>query len=256
MAIAKKHNLIVIEDCCQAYMTYYKDKLVGTIGDIGCFSMQQSKHMATGEGGITITNSEEYAMRMSFFTDKGWDNRGSWGARSYSFLGVNYRMNELTAAVGLAQMRKVKNVVARMHENGELLTQLIKDVKGIMPAPVTQGGRHSYWLYSFKVNDYDPECFAKALCAEGIPTGWAYTVDPIYLCTDALRKKRTFGNSSYPFDSHYTSREIEYKEGLCPVAEKELLRLVSIRFYDDWSKDDIKDAADAIRKVAEGINAE
>lgn len=250
MDTANRHHLKVIEDCCQAYFTYYNENLCGTIGDIGCFSMQQSKHMTAGEGGVVITNDENLAMRAGLFRDKGWENRYKWGPRYYSFLGINYRMNDLTGAVALAQLGKVEKTVDTMNKLGDYLTECIKDIPGIIPAPVTKGGRHSYWLYTIKFVDYEAVNFVQALVAENIPFGWGYTVDPIYLCTDALTKKRTFGQSSYPFDSEYYSKNVEYKEGLCPVAEKELKMLGTLRIYENWTKEDIDDVAKAIRKVA------
>ena len=253
MRLARKHHLPVIEDCCQAYFTLYKGQLAGTIGDIGCFSMQQTKHLPTGEGGAVITNHDDYAMRMSLFRDKGWENRAKWGSRSYTFLGMNYRMNELTGAVALAQLRKTESAVAAMRRLGNQLTGLIDSIPGIFPCPVTPGGEHSYWEYALRILDGDPQYFVKCLQAEGIPCGWGYTVNPIYLCTEALTKKRTFGNSSYPFDSPYYPGRIEYQPGLCPVAERELKQICLIRIYENWAENDIVDIAAAIRKVAAGL---
>jgi perosamine synthetase len=253
MEMARRRGLPVIEDCSQAYCTTYKGRLVGTIGDIGTFSMQMSKHLPTGEGGLTITNSDDHAMRMSLFRDKGWENRGKWGPRSYSFLGLNYRMNELTAAVARAQLRKVEQVVCRLNALGTRLTDLLAGVRGVEAAPVTPGGMHSYWLYPFRVTSFDAQRFVAALNAEGIPAGWGYTVDPIYLCTDALRSKRTFGNASYPFNSAYYDGDIEYAPGLCPVAESQLRQIGVLRFCENWTEQDIADVASAFRKVAEGL---
>jgi dTDP-4-amino-4,6-dideoxygalactose transaminase len=253
MAAAAKERILVIEDSAQAYCTPYKGKWAGSIGDIGTFSMQQTKHLPTGEGGMTITNNPDYAMRMALFRDKGWENRARWGPRAYTFLGLNYRMNELTGAVARAQLRKVEGVVRTMNRLGNLLTELIRDIEGIFPCPVTPGGEHSYWLYAFRVTGFDPQEFIKALQAEGIPAAWGYTVTPIYLCTDALASKRTFGRTSYPFDSPYYQGSIEYKEGLCPVAERELKEIGTFRFYENWSEDDIRDVARAFRKVAGGL---
>jgi dTDP-4-amino-4,6-dideoxygalactose transaminase len=253
MAASAKHRIPVIEDCAQAYCTPYQGKWVGSIGDIGTFSMQQSKHLPAGEGGMTVTSNADYAMRMALFRDKGWENRARWGPRAYTFLGLNYRMNELTGAVARAQLRKVERVVKTMNRLGNLLTELIRDIEGIFPCPVTPGGEHSYWLYAFRVTGFDPQEFIKALQTEGIPAAWGYTVTPIYLCTDALASKRTFGRTSYPFDSPYYQGAIEYKEGLCPVAERELKEIGTFRFYENWSEDDIRDVARAFRKVADGL---
>ncbi len=253
LSIAQRYNLPLIEDCAQAYCTPYKGRWVGTFGDIGAFSMQQTKHLPAGEGGMVITNNRDYAARMSLFRDKGWENRGRWGPRMYTFLGLNYRMNELTGAVARAQLRKVEAVVRARNKLGNLLTEKVKDIDGLFPCPVTQGGEHSYWLYPFRVVGFDPQEFITALAAEGIPVSWGYTVVPIYLCTDALAKKRTFGTSHYPFDSHYYQGRIEYREGLCPVAEKELKEIGTLRINENWTPDDVEDVALAFRKVARGL---
>jgi len=83
MAIAREHELPVIEDCCQAYCTSYRGRFVGAIGSIGCFSMQESKHLPAGEGGLVITNSEDLATRIELFRDKGWQTRGKAGCSRY-----------------------------------------------------------------------------------------------------------------------------------------------------------------------------
>jgi perosamine synthetase len=249
-AIAARNKIPLIEDCAQAYCTPYKGRWAGSIGDIGTFSMQQTKHLPTGEGGMTITNNSDYAQRMALFRDKGWQNRAQMGPRTYTLLGLNYRMNELTGAVARAQLRKVEGVVRAMNRLGNRLTELIRDIDGIYPCPVTPGGEHSYWLYAFRVTRFDPQEFIKALQAEGIPANWGYTITPIYTCADALAQKKTFGNTSYPFDSPYASGPIEYKQGLCPVAERELLEIGTLRFFENWGEDDIRDVAEAFRKVA------
>jgi len=252
-AISARHKIPLIEDCAQAYCTPYKGRWAGSIGDIGTFSMQQSKHLPTGEGGMCITNNEGYARTMALFRDKGWQNRAQMGPRTYTLLGLNYRMNELTGAVARAQLRKVEGVVRAMTRQGDRLTELIRGIDGIAPCPVTPGAEHSYWLYAFRITGYDPQEFVKALQAEGIPVNWGYTITPIYTCADALADKKTFGSTSYPFNSPYAGRPVEYKPGLCPVAERELLESGTLRFYENWSEADIDDVAAAFRKVAAGL---
>ena len=102
-AIADANGLALIEDCSQAHFAEYRQQLVGTIGDLGCFSFQQSKLMTTGDGGMTITRNREYAERMKLFIDKGWARKG-FGARAYLFHAPNYRMTELVGAVGIVQL--------------------------------------------------------------------------------------------------------------------------------------------------------
>ncbi len=251
--IARRHNLFLIEDCSQAHMTEYKGRPVGTYGDISCFSLQQSKHMTTGDGGVTLTNRDDLEGRMAGFRDKGWARRPGWGPRTYMFLAPNYRMTELQGAVGIAQLDKVQSVVDRRHELGDYLTTLIGNVPGIDPAPVTPGGRHTYWLYPMRVREGTALDFAKALSAEGVPAGAGYIGQPIFLCMEALANKKTFGASGHPFDGCHGGRKIDYVEGMTPVAEEELKHMVTLSLNENYTREDIEDMAGAIRKVAEGL---
>jgi dTDP-4-amino-4,6-dideoxygalactose transaminase len=253
--IARRHNVYLIEDCSQAHLTEYKGRLCGTFGDIAAFSLQQSKHMTTGDGGMTITNRDDLAERMMLFRDKGWTRKPGWGARTYAFLAPNYRMTELQGAVGIAQLEKVKSVVDRRHELGSYLTELIQGIDGITPAPVTPGGRHTYWFYPMRVEGWDTVEFAKALTAEGVGAGAGYIGLPIYLCMEALASKKTFGTSGHPFDGCHGGRQIDYTMGLCPRTEAELPRMVTLSLNENYSRGDIEDMAGAIRKVAEGLPA-
>src|SRR5215467_208652 len=157
--IAKRHKIPLIEDCAQAHLAEYKGKYVGTLGDIGCFSFQQSKHMTTGDGGMTITANKAYYERMKLFADKGYARKG-WGTRAYLFHAPNYRMTELVGAVGLAQLKKVHAVVNKRRELGRYMTELLAGVNGIQTAPTTAGANHAYWLYPIALKGIDSEAFA------------------------------------------------------------------------------------------------
>ena len=128
--LAEEKDLVLIEDCAQAYLAEYKGRLVGTIGDIGCFSLQQSKHMFTGDGGITVTDDDELARKARLFMDKGWD-RSLGLPRAYVMLGFNYRMTELQGAVARAQLKKVRWVVERRRRVAESLTKKISGSMGL-----------------------------------------------------------------------------------------------------------------------------
>ncbi|MFQ6044666.1 MAG: DegT/DnrJ/EryC1/StrS family aminotransferase [Candidatus Poribacteria bacterium] len=255
MEVAKRHNIPVIEDCSQAHRSTYKGKLLGTIGDIGCFSLQQSKHMTTGDGGMTLTDNDDYGARGTFFVDKGWQ-RGLPGARQYIMLGMNYRMTELQAAVGIAQLGKVERVTTLRNRNGDLLTELISDVNGITTQGVIEGSKHTYWQYGFTVDsdaNFTADQFSQALSKEGISSGAHYIGKPIFLCQQALVNKTIFGNSHHPFDLPAARKDIDYTEGLCPVTEDILNRMVTVGISQFLAEEDILDIAKGIRKVAEGL---
>ena len=253
VAIARRHKLALIEDCSQAHATKYKGRYLGTIGDIGCFSLQQSKHMTTGDGGMTITNRDDLSERMALFRDKGWSRKPGWGARTYLFLAPNYRMTELQGAVGLAQVKKVRGVVEKRMELGNLLSESIRGIAGLVPAPVTPGSEHSYWSYAMRVDGWDPKTFAQALSAEGVGCGAGYIGEPIFLCMEACCNKVTFGASRHPFDGCHTSREYHYTRGMCPRTEDALKHMVNLGIHEHMTRQDILDMAGAIRKVAEHL---
>ncbi|MEE2710242.1 MAG: DegT/DnrJ/EryC1/StrS family aminotransferase [Gemmatimonadota bacterium] len=253
MDIGRRHNIPVVEDCSQAHMTTYGGRLLGTIGDIGCFSFQESKHMTTGDGGMTITNNPDYFEHMRYFGDKGF-NRGAKGDhRMYRFLGINYRITELHAAVGLAQLDRVKETVERRGRLGNRLTDGLRNIDGIIPAPVTDGGTHSYWLYPLRITGTSADIFASALTAEGVSASAGYIGKPIFLCAAPLAEKRTYGDSHFPFDGSVTDREIEYTEDMCPITQEFLDHLVVLSFNENFIDEDMDEIAGAIRKVAAGL---
>lgn len=232
--IAGTYGLALIEDCSQAHFAEYKGRMVGTIGDIGCFSFQQSKLMTTGDGGMTITSNRAYYERMKLFVDKGWARKG-FGPRAYLFHAPNYRMTELTGAVGLAQLGKVGSVVARRRAIGERLRQQLASIEGVGSLPVTAGSRHSYWLYPAIVDGFDASDIAMAMRTHKVPASGGYIGKPIYLCSESLAAKRTFGASQWPFTCNEPDVTYEYKAGLCPRAELLLPRLLILPIDETWT---------------------
>jgi perosamine synthetase len=245
--VARRHGIALIEDCAQAHVTEYKGRFVGTIGDIGCFSFQQSKHMTTGDGGMTITSNKVYHERMDLFADKGF-TRKDWGPRAYLFHAPNYRMTELVGAVGLAQLQKVRTVVQKRHELGQYMSELVAKVSGVKPAPETPGGQHSYWLYPLILEEGDVNRFAQWLREQDVWATPGYTVKPIYACTESLTAKKTYGTSACPFTCPNASGTYEYKEGLCPRAEAALKRLVCLSLDEGWTRETVERTVAAIAK--------
>ena len=132
MAIAKKHNLYVLEDCCQAVGASYKGKRVGTIGNIGAFSLNVFKTISTGDGGAVITNDENLYERAFGYHDQGHKpNRTGVEVGNRSILGINMRMNELTGAVALAQTRKLDEILTTLRAKKALLKSLLADLPHI-----------------------------------------------------------------------------------------------------------------------------
>ncbi|MBS7617928.1 DegT/DnrJ/EryC1/StrS family aminotransferase [Candidatus Bathyarchaeota archaeon] len=251
MELAEEKGLIVIEDCAQAYLAEYKGRLVGAIGDLGCFSLQQSKHMFTGDGGITVTNDEKLARKARLFMDKGWD-RSLGLPRAYVMLGFNYRMTELQGAVARAQLKKVKWVVERRRAVAGSLTKRLSEIEGVSPPKVPKGYKHSYWLYPLKVElsmfSASLSDIAKAITAEGIPTGTGYIGKPIYMAP-LFVEKRGYGASKCPWICPLYGKNINYGEGLCPKAEETLNTLLTLPCNEYFTEEDVEDIAKAVEKV-------
>jgi perosamine synthetase len=245
--IARRRGIPLIEDCAQAHLAEYKGRYVGTIGDIGCFSFQQSKQMTTGDGGMTITSNKSYYERMKLFADKGYARKG-WGARAYLFHAPNYRMNELVGAVGLAQLKKIKAVIKKRRELAEHLTETLSGIDGVTPPPITPGSKHSYWFYPIRVEGVDVDSFAKKMVEYNVWVMPGYTGKPIYLCSESLTAKKTYGTSQWPFTCHGADVTYEYREGLCPRAEETLKHLVCLPLDESWSAADVERAAAAVGK--------
>ena len=148
--IAGNHNLYVIEDCAEAHGAKYKDKKVGCFGDIACFSFYGNKIITTGEGGMCLTNREELAEKMRVLRDHGMDpNRKYW----HEVIGFNYRMTNLQAALGVAQIEKIDEFMKRKRKIARTYNSLLKDIKGITLPPEMPWAKNVYWLYSILVDE-------------------------------------------------------------------------------------------------------
>ena len=159
MAVAKKHNLKVVEDCAQAYDAYYKGRKVGTFGDVACFSMQQSKHITAGEGGMIATDNPEIYKRATEFANCGmpWymydmerpkaERVNGLPTRGHFSYGFDFRLSELQGAVALAQLDKISQFNARRRELVARLEDELRDTPGVRLAHVYPDTKPNYWLY-------------------------------------------------------------------------------------------------------------
>jgi dTDP-4-amino-4,6-dideoxygalactose transaminase len=253
MALARKHNIVVIEDCAQAFLSTYKGKLLGTIGDIGCFSLQQTKHMTTGEGGMVITSHPDYARRMRLFHDKAW-GYGDPKPDHY-FLALNYRMTELQGAVALAQLQKLDGVVHQRQKMAELLTDRLRGVTGIRTPKITPGGTHVYWKYCLQVDETtlgaNVNDFAARLKEYGIFSAPRYIQKPAFQC-EILRDKRTFGTSHFPYDCQERAGEPEvvYDINEYPGTVKALSHILVLPWNELYTEQHVRFIADRVIESA------
>ncbi|MCY7360798.1 MAG: DegT/DnrJ/EryC1/StrS family aminotransferase, partial [Ignavibacteria bacterium] len=145
MSIAKKYNLKVIEDCAQSPMSTYKGRNVGTIGDVGVFSLNYHKHIHTGEGGMITTNNPVIAEKIQLIRNHGEAVvEGKKTKDIYNTFGFNYRMTEMEAAVGIEQLKKMPELVEKRISNANYLANKISQLPGIIPPLVKENCRHVY----------------------------------------------------------------------------------------------------------------
>jgi len=253
MAIARKHNLVVIEDACQAWMAEWRGKKCGTVGDLGCFSFQNSKHLPIGEGGAVVGNDEELMDRVMSYHNCGRPFGSVKKTSNYPIIGTNRRMTEYQAAIGLSQIKRLESDTETRNKNAEYLTSKIKDIPGIAPLKLYEGvTRCAYHLYPFRYkkeqfNNAPRQKFLAALSAEGIPCSGGY--GPQYrdgLIEVALKSKNfTRSFSKARLDKYREELNYPDNDQLC----QEAVWLSQSMLLGPRS--DMDDIANAIAKVAE-----
>lgn len=148
--ICDQHGLLLLEDACQAIGGTYKGKPLGSIGDLGCFSFDYVKTITCGEGGAVITNNETYYQNAHKYSDHGHDHIGNdRGAEAHPFLGYNFRISELNAAVGLAQLDRLDEFIALQKKNHTILREALSEVPEVTFRTVPDGGEENYSFLSF-----------------------------------------------------------------------------------------------------------
>jgi perosamine synthetase len=250
-ALADAHGITLIEDNAQSPFATEHSRLAGTIGHIGVFSLNYHKHIHTGEGGMCVTDDEDLALRLQLIRNHGENLVEPLGlADIRNLVGFNYRMTELSAAVGLEQLARADEHMRRRVSLAERLSEAARDLPGITPPAVRDGCTHVYYVWSARI-DQDAlgvgrERFSEALTAEGFPNGTGY-VRPLYMLPLFQRAAADSG-----FAAAALARG-DYRAGICPVAERmhesELLMFETCAYdIDDATADRL---AAALRKVYE-----
>ncbi|MFC1729977.1 DegT/DnrJ/EryC1/StrS family aminotransferase [candidate division KSB1 bacterium] len=221
MKIAKEHNLFVVEDCAEAHGAEYKGKKVGSFGDIGCFSFFGNKIITTGEGGMCTTDSKELRDKMDILK-----NYGNSPDRKYDYkvIGFNYRMTNMQAAVGVAQIKKIDEIIDKKRENASIYNKLLKDVKGITLPAEEDYAKNVYWMYTMLVED-----------------DFGITRDEL---ASLLSKK---GIETRPIFPPISSFEIYKTDDRFPIAEEVARKGLNLPSSAKLTEKDIKFIVDAIK---------
>ncbi|GGQ27389.1 DegT/DnrJ/EryC1/StrS family aminotransferase [Streptomyces roseolilacinus] len=220
--VCDRHGLPLVEDCAQAWLGEdASGRLLGTVGDVACLSLQQFKHITAGDGGLVVTGDPERARRMRLFMDKGWDRSEG---RIHREMGLNYRMPELVAAVARAQLRKVGGVVRARREAAGRLLAALEGLDGVALAGRPAG--HAWWMFPLLVGDNAR--WAEELAAQGVPALPGYLERPLY------------ANPAVPGG----------RPGLCPRAEELIGRtLLALPWNEAYTPDHVDRIARALRRA-------
>jgi dTDP-4-amino-4,6-dideoxygalactose transaminase len=231
LAIARKHNLHVIEDACQAHGAVYKGKMVGTMGEAAAYSLNNLKNLCGGEGGLLVTNDEAILDKATLIRCFGDEIDEVSRRRKYnaSILGYMYRNQELPAALARGQLKKLDQLNNIRIENAEFLTEELGKIPGVIPPYCPDGFKHVYWMYNVNFDpksagiDCEPrrfrEAVEKALYKEGLLIGQWQTM-PVPQ-QDLFQSKLGYGGSGYPWTVN-ESKGIKYDYGIdqFPVANR------------------------------------
>lgn len=263
MEIAKKHNLLVLEDACQAHLAEINHRKVGTIGDAGCFSFQNSKNLPIGEGGAIVSNNDDFMDRCFSYNNYGnpyGSVVGEVGAGTL-MLGTKIRTTEYQSAIGLLQLKELKKQTDTRNENAAYLKSKIQDIPGIIPYKlydhVTKAAFH---LFPFRFNQDDFEgmsraVFLKALAAEGVPCSSGYaTINKMPYLNHAFHTKnfqKMYPKKMLDFDKYLVQNQCPVNDLLCNHQAVWLAQNLLLGPKSDM--DDIANAIEKIRKNADQI---
>ncbi|AKL97834.1 DegT/DnrJ/EryC1/StrS family aminotransferase [Endomicrobium proavitum] len=221
LKLKKKYKFKLIEDACQAHGAQYKNKKVGSFGDAAAFSFYATKNMMTGEGGITLTNdakADKYGRQII--------NHGRDGHSTFTVLGYNYRLTNLAAAIGIAQLEQLESWIAKRISNANKYNEAFKDLAFLQTPIVPLKTRHVFHQYTIRINPAEREKFMQYLKDNGVGCGIYY---------DCVLYKQPY------------YKQLGYKSGLCPNAEQAAKEAVSLPVHPSLSAADVQRVIDVVR---------
>ncbi len=251
-SICKKHNLLLLEDACQAFGGSYKGQMLGTIGDAGTFSFDFVKTITCGEGGVVLTNNSEYALRADQYSDHGHDHiGGDRGAETHPFLGYNFRISELHAAVGLGQIKKMDDFIRIQRKNHAILKEALSAIPEVtfrrVPDPEGDScGFLNFFMPTAELSNKVVEAFATF----GIDAYWNYYNNNWHY----IRKWDHFKEmkSLFPLSDQIKKGMERLKEQSFPKSDDLISRNISCLIKLSWTEEEVKDRG---ARMAAAINS-
>jgi 8-amino-3,8-dideoxy-alpha-D-manno-octulosonate transaminase len=257
--LARQRDLMVIEDSAQAVGATYRGRRTGTLGHFGAYSLQYHKTITTGEGGIVVTNDARLYERAVRFHDQGsirmeeLDETSAGDTRL--IIGVNFRMTELTAAVGLAQLKKMDWIIGQMRRHQHRIKAEIRGIPGITLRTLPdEDGETAATLIFFVPTPEQADRFAKALIAENIPASvpW-WSGQHVYNHFDQIIERRLLSNHKCSWECPRYQGGATLRKGQFPRTDSILKRAVHLDIHPLFSDQDVEDITAGIRKVARAV---
>tara|TARA_R110000868_G_scaffold360984_1_gene623028 strand:- start:729 stop:1928 length:1200 start_codon:yes stop_codon:yes gene_type:complete len=247
--VCTNNNLLLVEDACQAIGGTYNGKPLGSIGDLGCFSFDFVKTITCGEGGAVITNNKEYYTNADHYSDHGHDHVGNdRGAETHPFLGYNFRISELHAAVGLAQVKRLPEFLAIQKKNFNILRAALSDIPEVTFRTVPEGGVESCAFLNFFLPDLEiTRKVIRGFKKGEVDACWNYYDNSWHYIREWNHLKDL--KSLYPISS-------EVKKGLEYLKTKDfsksdhyIARNISCLIKLSWTEDEVKSRASKMREI-------
>lgn len=251
--ICDSHNLILLEDACQAIGGSFDGKPLGSYGDLGCFSFDYVKTITCGEGGAMITNNAEYYRNADHYSDHGHDHEGTnRGAESHPFLGYNFRVSELNAAVGCAQIRRLDEFLGIQEKNYKILYEAIEKIEGVSFRRIPDGGIQNYSFLNFFLPTEDlTRKVHKALSEGGVDAcfywydnNWHY-----YRKWEHLTNLTSLGKLPEEVKNNLP----DYSKSDFSESDKWVSRNISCLIKLSWTETEVKDRAKRMMEIIKGV---
>ena len=232
LEIADKYNLKIIDDSCEALGAEYKGKKIGQFGDCACFAFYPNKQITTGEGGIIVTNNSSIAKLARSLRNQGREEMGSW--LEHERLGYNYRMDEMSAALGVSQLKKLETFLEKRERVARIYTEKLKGFSWVRPPVVKPYVRMSWFVYVVTLQEgLDRDTVIGNLEKKGIPARGYFS--PIHL-------------------QPYVKRIFGYKGGELPVTENIAKRTLALPFHNNLTEEEIEEVLKTLKDVVERVN--
>lgn len=231
--ISKRYNIPVIDDCCEALGSQYKGQMIGQFGIAGCFAFYPNKQMTTGEGGIIVTNDDEMARLCRSMRNQGRGEMGAW--LEHERLGYNYRLDELSAALGVTQLKRLETFVAKREKVAQMYNTRLQGLSWVRPPVVREGVRMSWFVYvPMLAEGLDRDPVMREMEAMGVPARGYFS--PVHL-------------------QPYIRRMLHTKPGSLPVTEAIAQRTIALPFHNHLTEAEVDQVVETFAKAVERVRS-